>query len=76
VPTFRETNSIIPNPIQNDNFRKFLKENNVIWVKKKHMADKKNNIDNFDDVETIMLPATFDLNILTSRIDILITDFS
>lgn len=76
VPTFRETNSIIPNPIQNDNFRKFLKENNVIWVQKKHMADKKNNIDSFVDIETIMLPETFDLNVLTPKIDILITDYS
>lgn len=40
------------------------------------MADKKNNIDNFVDIETIMLPETFDLNVLTPKIDILITDYS
>lgn len=76
VPTFRETSVGIDNPIENKAFRKYLKKNDIIWMQKKHLADKNTNSEQSNDVETIMLPSTFDLNVLVSKIDILITDYS
>ncbi|MFW8597317.1 CDP-glycerol glycerophosphotransferase family protein [Enterococcus innesii] len=76
VPTFRETSVSIDIPIENKAFRKYLKKNDIIWIQKKHLADKNTYSEQNDDVETIMLPSTFDLNVLISKIDILITDYS
>ncbi|MFS0980943.1 CDP-glycerol glycerophosphotransferase family protein [Enterococcus casseliflavus] len=76
VPTFRETSVSIDIPIENKAFRKYLKKNDIIWIQKKHLADKNTYSEQNDDVETIMLPSTFDLNVLISKIDVLITDYS
>lgn len=78
APTFREhSNKPITHPLENKKLLELLKDNNIAWIEKRHSAD---NIDfgvYEEELKNIInLDSTFDLNVLTTRMDILITDYS
>lgn len=76
VPTFREKNRKILHPLMDVNFRKFIRDENYLWIEKRHLADSNNIKLEFTDVEEILLSSSFDLNVIVPKIDILITDYS
>lgn len=77
-PTFREkkqNDSAYENPIENELFTQFLRENNIVWVEKRHFASSF-NFDNEKDDNVYRIGTEFDLNILFRCIDVLVTDYS
>lgn len=77
VPTFREKNTDVLHPLMDANFKEFIRKEEYLWIEKRHLADsKKFNVDANNDIEEILLPSAFDLNILVPKVDVLITDYS
>ena len=75
LPTFRKdsSNYILPEHI--NGFHSFLKNENYIWVQKKHSADI--NLGDMEDGDCVInLDTKFDVNVLYDYIDLLITDYS
>ncbi len=77
VPTFREKNNVIMHPLTDKAFEKFIRDNNFLWIEKRHLVDSKKRESNINSiVDELVLPSTFDLNVLVPKVDILITDYS
>lgn len=75
LPTFRDSSSNYVYPTSVDGFISFLHNKNILWVQKKHSADR--NLDLKDcDNNILNLDSSFDINCLYDFIDLLITDYS
>lgn len=74
LPTFREKDAYVE-PMQIPDFASFLENNDILWIEKKHSADK--NRKSFTSGNNIMgLPNWFDVNVLWKHIDLLVSDYS
>lgn len=78
LPTFREKSleaSKYISPLDISGFREFLKHNDIYWLEKQHSVS---NITNplVSGCNTYFIEPNFDINILYSEIDLLITDYS
>ncbi len=74
-PTFRSNYDEYIDPLKDDEFMKELSESNILWVEKTHYASiedieekKANNI--------LTLESEFDINIILSEFDIVVSDYS
>lgn len=77
-PTFREkkqNDSAYQNPIENKSFCDFLKENDILWVEKRHFASTY-KFGNKKNENVFYVDSNFDLSILYRCFDLLITDYS
>ncbi len=74
-PTFRSDNSKYIHPLSDCNFIKYLKDNDILWVEKKHSNDKSVQ-KHFLDSNTLFLESNFDLNVLFNAFDLVISDYS
>lgn len=76
LPTFRDANVEYDNPINNVKIRKFLDENNILWIEKSHPADKNNWNTELQSNNILKLDSDFDINVLYPFVDIILTDYS
>lgn len=75
LPTFRNTDSCYILPEKTENFDEFLTGNNIIWIEKKHSADKQQS-EFHTRQNVIALNSDFDINVIYKYIDLLVTDYS
>lgn len=75
LPTFRDNDSLYIQPQSINGFDKFLKENDLIWIQKRHSASKF-CFNQVSSSNIISLDSGFDVNVLYDYIDLLISDYS
>ena len=76
LPTFRSNYTKYIHPLESDTLKKYLYDNNILWIEKQHPASNFdvtifNSIDNFR-----LLDTEFDINVLMDYVDIVVTDYS
>ena len=75
LPTFRNNDSCYILPEQTVGFNEFLTRNCIIWIEKKHSADKQQS--EFHTCQNVIaLNSDFDINVIYKYIDLLVTDYS
>lgn len=75
VPTFRRKDSTFDFYEASSAFKKYLKDNDMLWIQKPHLAaNMENNI--YEDDNILNLESGFDLNVIMKYISLLITDYS
>lgn len=78
VPTYRTNiTSDFFNPLNSDDFRKYLSDRKLLWVEKLHPgAQDSMKAGYYDPDVSLSLDKNFDLNLFAQNIDLLITDYS
>lgn len=76
LPTFRTANQIIVEPLDINGFSKFLSDNSIIWIEKRHSAEKVSKNIPKKENNIYYLDKDFDVNILYDYIDVLVSDYS
>lgn len=74
LPTFRDNGSY-EHPLMNDILRDYIVKNDILWIEKEHSAEK-HSIPKIEDIHFFYLPKSFDVNVILSSINLLITDYS
>lgn len=77
-PTFREKkqdDSQYYDPIDIEGFRKFLEDNDLLWVEKRHFSSTF-EVEAHKSEAIYYIDSDFDINLLYDYIDVLITDYS
>ena len=75
-PTFRGDNtSNYIHPLSNPMFCQYLKDNDILWIEKRHSADRSNQKFAMDE-NFLLLDKNFDLNVLYNGFDLIISDYS
>ena len=74
-PTFRSDNTEYVHPLKNQALLQFLKNNDVLWVEKRHSADASKS-ENLADSNILLLDKNFDLNVLYNAFDLVVSDYS
>ncbi|WP_026765380.1 CDP-glycerol glycerophosphotransferase family protein [Selenomonas ruminantium] len=74
LPTFRDNGSY-EHPLMNDMLKDYIVENDILWIEKEHSAEK-HDIPKIEDIHFCYLPKSFDVNVILSSIELLITDYS
>lgn len=78
TPTYRSTDRIwYVNPLNDPEFCRFLKENNLLWLEKLH-PDARDNMKAYayDPEYAMSLDSDFDLNLFARDVDVMVTDYS
>ncbi len=75
MPTFRNNIENFISPLTKEVIS-YLEENNILWVEKKHSADKTNILSDVKSDAVLSLPDSFDATLLLPHIDLLLTDYS
>lgn len=76
VPTFRASNSNYISPQSINGFDSFLSSNSLLWIQKKHSADRNLLFSNIQSDNIYELSSDFDINLLYQFVDLVITDYS
>ena len=77
LPTFRNDYSYFVHPLSQASLCDYLKQKNIVWIEKQHSADDEGRTSQHTNLENvIILNDCFDINVLISRADLLITDYS
>lgn len=76
LPTFKKSVESFIQPDKLIGFDSFLSNKNVIWIQKKHSADRNIDLSSFGRENVISLESDFDVNVLYQYIDLLISDYS
>ena len=76
LPTFRSDDSAYVHPLKDERIRKFLKENNILWIEKPHTADVKGDALVDADANICNLDPNFDINTIYSKVSCVMTDYS
>lgn len=77
VPTYRNAgNKTYIHPLNNSDLRKYIVENDYIWVDKAHPNGNQNEGITFDNINFFKLSPEFDVNTIIPQIDLMITDYS
>lgn len=75
LPTFRASEKKDVSPTETNDFINFLGKNKILWIAKKHSADKSTS--KTEKSQWVMkLDERFDINILYPYINLLVTDYS
>ena len=78
TPTYRSTEKIwYKNPLNDQRFCEFLKNNKLLWLEKLH-PDARDNMkaEKYDPECAISLDSDFDLNLFARDVDVMVTDYS
>ena len=77
LPTFRSVDTGYIHPLNNNNLRHLIKEDeSLLWLEKQHSASK-NSDGSFETLESVMvLDTNFDVNVLIDYVNVVITDYS
>ena len=76
LPTFRSDDSDYVHPLKNDNIRKYIKRNNILWIEKPHTADIKGDAVVAEDANICNLDSSFDINTIYDKVSCVMTDYS
>lgn len=78
LPTFRDSNANYIEPLQDIDFREWIKQQDVLWIEKSHGADTSDLIarEGKEGLPVLKLDSTFDVNILLPYVDVIVTDYS
>ena len=74
LPTFRD-NVSYAHPLMNDMLKDYIVENDILWIEKEHSAET-HGAPKIKDIHFCYLPKSFDVNVILSSIELLITDYS
>ncbi|MBO5657536.1 MAG: CDP-glycerol glycerophosphotransferase family protein [Agathobacter sp.] len=78
LPTFRDSNANYQEPLQDAAFREWIKQRDVLWIEKAHGADTSALIteEGKEGLPILKLDSTFDVNVILSHVDVIVTDYS
>ena len=78
APVYRTVNTGYINPLLGEGFIQFLEKENYFWIQKLNYQDSQMDADEnaYSNPNVMNLPSDFDLNIISSIIDIQVTDYS
>lgn len=75
LPTFRLDDSNIVYPIAYEDVKKFLVENNFLWIEKPHSASKQ-LMSEKESNNVLCLDSSFDINVLYPYVSAVVSDYS
>lgn len=76
MPTFRDNNEGYTAPLEDARMVQMLKENDWLWVEKKHGADTSNLLADVDAGNVLRLDGDFDASVIMPYVDAVVTDYS
>lgn len=76
MPTFRVDNSNYVSPLSDERVLSVLRENNWLWVEKKHGEDADGMMGKVENHTVLQLDSDFDANVLLPHVDLIVTDYS
>ena len=76
MPTFRVNNDHYVSPLSDERVLEVLKENNWLWVEKKHGEDADGMMGSVENQTVMQLDSDFDANVLLPHVDMIVTDYS
>lgn len=76
LPTFRSDDSDYVHPLKDERIRKYIKDNNILWIEKPHTADVKGDAVVEADTNICNLDSSFDINTIYDKVSCVITDYS
>lgn len=75
VPTFRE-HGTVSHPLENLTFNQFIEDSGYLWIEKSHPAMDEYTNKEKNARHILYLESDFDINVILSKITLLITDYS
>lgn len=75
LPTFRNKDAEYVVPTSDKSFNKFLEENNILWIEKKHAVAKSDKFEK-ESINIIRLDAAFDINVIVPYVKVVVSDYS
>lgn len=75
LPTFRKDMSEYVHPLKEDKVRRFLVENQYVWIEKPHSASTY-QFNEMDIANVLYLDANFDVNVLYPYVSMVVSDYS
>ena len=80
LPTFRGYPISFKHPLTDKDFCKWIKENDILWIEKPHLAssmtDYFNEVNELAHDNILRLDGDFDVNVLLPIVSVLVTDYS
>jgi len=76
LPTFRSDISHYKHPLENQEVREYIQNNNILWIEKPHTADHFFDYGHAGNKNFCALKPTFDINAIYRNVSCVITDYS
>lgn len=76
MPTFRVNNAGYVSPLSDERVLSILRDNNWLWVEKKHGEDADGMMGKVENQTVLQLDSDFDANVLLPHVDMIVTDYS
>lgn len=76
MPTFRDNNENYTHPLTDYRVVDMLKDNEWLWVEKKHGADTSDLFANVNSTNVLRLDGDFDASVIMGHVDAVVTDYS